>query len=124
MPQVNKSFTIMGSSFIPGASALIDKLKPNQRLELVREPKNPKHANAVVIMWSTKKLGWLPRKLADDIAPLMDAGVNVICRKAPPLPKFGAYRGILELAYVPPEPATQEVPNDSPGQSEQAPDPV
>ncbi len=60
--QVNKAFTIMGSSFVPGASALIDRLKPNQRLELLREPTNPKHANAIKIMWSTKCLGWLPRK--------------------------------------------------------------
>lgn len=100
--QVNQSFTIMGSSFVPGAGALIDRLKPNQRLALVREPSNKHHANAVRIMWGDRLLGWVPRGLADTIAPLMDSVVNVIVRKAPPLPKFGAYRGVLELAYIPP----------------------
>lgn len=100
--QVTKSFTIMGSSFINGASMLIDRLKPGQPLKLVRQPKNPAHSNAVVIMWGVRGLGWVPRGLADELAPLMDKGVEIICRKAPPLPKFGAYRGILELAYIPP----------------------
>jgi hypothetical protein len=48
-----------------------------------------------------RALGYLPRQLAAEIAPLMDQGVPVIVRKAPPLPRFGAYRGILELAYIP-----------------------
>lgn len=104
MPQVNKSFTIMGSSFVPGAGALIDKLKANQPIRLVREPNNPADKNAVMVVWDKRQLGWLPRGLAAVIAPLMDAGVDVIARKAPPLVGFGAYRGILELAYVPPEP--------------------
>lgn len=108
--QVNKSFTIMGSSFVPGAGALIDKLKPNQRIELLREPTNEHDKNAVKVMWGNRQLGWLPRGLAAAIAPLIDSGVNVIVRKAPPLPKFGAYRGVLELAYIPPLP-TQDVPN-------------
>lgn len=113
--QVNKPFTIMGSSFVPGAGALIDRLKPNQPLAFLREPTNEHDSNAVKIMWGARQLGWLPRGLAATIAPLMDAGVNVIVRKAPPLPKFGAYRGVLELAYVPPLP--QEVPNADSEQS-------
>lgn len=107
MPQINKEFTIMGSSFCPGAGALIDRLKPNQRLTLLREPDNPSgHKNAVLVMSGTTRLGWVPRGLADTIAPLMDLGTEVICRKAPPLKRFGAYRGILELAYV-----TEEAPD-------------
>lgn len=101
--QVNKSFTLMGSSFIPGAGALIDRLKANQPLDLLREPTNEHDANAIKVMWGQQQLGWLPRGLAATIAPIMDAGVKVICRKAPPLPRFGSYRGILELAYVPPD---------------------
>lgn len=108
--QVNKPFTIMGSSFVSGAGALIDKLKSNQPLALVREPTNKHDKNAVMVVWGTRQLGWLPRQLASEIAPLIDSGVNVIVRKAPPLPRFGAYRGVLELAYVPPL-TTEEVPN-------------
>jgi hypothetical protein len=110
--QINKSFTIMGSSFIGGAGALIDRLKPNQMLALAREPTNQYDANAVRIMWGERALGFLPRKLAAEIAPIMDAGISVIVRKASPLKSFGAYRGILELAYFPPEP--KEVPNVDP----------
>lgn len=113
--QINKSFTIMGSSFLAGAGALIDKLKPNQPVVLLREPTNEHDPNAVKVMWGVRQLGWLPRGLAANIAPLMDSGINVIARKAPPLPKFGAYRGVLELAYIPPP--SQEVPD---ADSEQA----
>lgn len=116
--QVSRTFTIMGSSFLPGAGGLIDRLKPNQMLAFKREPTNQHHANAVLVMWGERKLGWLPRQLADTIAPLMDAGVQVIVRKSPPIKGFGAYRGILELAYIPPDPvgtaeapATEEAPN-------------
>lgn len=104
--QVNKSFTIMGSSFIPGATGLIDRLKPGQPLKLLRQPNNPADPNAIAIMWGARGLGFVPRGLAAEIAPIMDGGVEVIVRKAPPLPSFGAYRGILELAYIPAEPVT------------------
>lgn len=101
MPQVNKQFSIMGSSFCMGAGALIDKLKPNQRLELLREPTNKHDKNAIQVLWGPgRQLGWVPRQLAETLAPLMDAGTEVICRKAPPLQRFGAFRGILELAYL------------------------
>lgn len=106
--QINRTFTLMGSSFINGAGALIDKLKPNVGLTLRRHPTNKHDTNAVVVLWGQNPLGYVPRQLAAEIAPQMDAGVQVICRKAPPLPRFGAYRGVLELAYIP----KQEVPND------------
>lgn len=101
--QVNKVFTLMGSSFITGAGGLIDRLKPNQVLELRRQHNNEHDKNAVLVIWASRALGWVPRGLAAEIAPLMDAGVSVIVRKAPPLPRFGAFKGVFELAYVPPE---------------------
>lgn len=106
--QVQKPFSIMGSSFIAGATGLIDRLKPGQPLKLSRQPNNPADPNAVAILWGDRGLGFVPRGLAAEIAPIMDSGIDVICRKAPPLPRFGAYRGILELAYIPadvPDPA-------------------
>lgn len=109
--QITKSFTLMGSSFIPGAGGLIDKLKSGQPLALLRQPNNEHDKNAVLVMWGKRPLGYLPRQLAAEVAPMMDADVPVIVRKSPPLPNFGAYRGILELAYVPPEPASEQKPN-------------
>lgn len=108
--QVEKTFSLMGSSFIGGAGQLIDKLKPASPLTLKRQPENSHDKNAVLVILSgasgTRALGWLPRQLAQEIAPLLDSGVNVIVRKAPPLAKFGAYRGIFELAYIPNEDAS------------------
>lgn len=108
--QITKSFSIMGSSFIGGAGMLIDRLKPNCVITLTREPDNPRDVNAVAIYWGARKIGWVPAGLAAELAPHMDRGVKVICRKAPPLPKFGAYRGILELAYIPAEPESAAEP--------------
>lgn len=111
--QVNKTFSIMGQSFIPGAGGLVDKLtnKPGTMVELKREPNNPKDKNAVGVWLQMYKLGWVPRGLAAELAPFMDAGVKVICRKAAGVAGFkGAVRGVFELAYVPPEPPAEEDP--------------
>lgn len=116
--QINKTFSIMGSSFIQGASGLIDRLtnKSGTMLQLKREPNNPADKNAIAIFWGAYKLGWVPRGLAAEVAPIMDAGVQVICRKAFGVAGFkGAVRGTIELAYVPPLPESQqeEVPDDT-----------
>lgn len=108
--QVNKTFSLMGSSFINGAGTLIDKLRSGQVLALKRQPTNEHDTNAVLVMWGARPLGWLPRQLASKIAPIMDSGVEVIVRKSPPMPKFGAFRGIFELAYIPPEGNADAVP--------------
>jgi hypothetical protein len=46
------------------------------RLELVREPDNPYHENAIQIRWKNGRfmIGHVPRHLADELAPAMDAG--------------------------------------------------
>lgn len=111
--QISKTFSVMGQSFIPGASVLIEKLtnRPGTMMELKREPKNPKDPNAIGLWWGNYKLGWVPRGLAAELAPFMDSGVKIICRKAAGVAGFkGAVRGVFELAYIPPEP--KEVPND------------
>ena len=120
--QVVKSFSIMGSSFITGAGSRIDALKPGQAIELRRQPNNPAHSNAIALLVGGQGLGFLPRQLADEIAPLMDLGIPVIARKAAPLPRFGAYRGILELAYIPPTPAESPDKAAATGTTGEAPD--
>ena len=45
------------------------------RLQLVRDPENPHDGNAIQIHWrNTHMLGHVPRDLARDVAPLLDAG--------------------------------------------------
>lgn len=49
---------------------------PGDRLQLVREPENPHDPNAVQVWWrNSAMLGHLPRTVAAEIAPLLDAGV-------------------------------------------------
>jgi hypothetical protein len=90
------------------ASNQIKDLKINQPLTLVRQKDNPADTNAVMVMWGQFALGFLPRGLAAKIAPLMDAGVKVICRKAP-----NALYGVCQLAYIPPD-EPKELPNGEP----------
>ena len=106
--QVMREFSIMGSNFVSGASALINRLRGRVRLELRREPSNPADQNAVMVLWGSRQLGWLPRGLAADIAPLMDSGVKVIAQKAPT-----ALYGVCQIAWIqPPEPVPAVDPSD------------
>lgn len=50
--------------------------QPGDRLHLVREPANPHDSNAIQVWWrNTHMLGHLPRGVAAEVAPLLDAGV-------------------------------------------------
>jgi hypothetical protein len=115
--QVTKTFSIVGSIFIPGATDLIKRLRPNQPLVLARERSNPRDSNAVMVICNNRKIGYLPnvaqedgvrRGLASVIAPLLDAGVKVIAKKA-----NNPIGSVCMLAYIQPEPTnTEEVPHD------------
>ena len=43
-------------------------------LTLTREPENPHDRNAVLVGWSGRKLGYIPRNIAPLVARVMDAG--------------------------------------------------
>lgn len=101
--QVTKTFSITGSMFRPGASDLIKRLRPRQPLTLVREPRNQYDANAVLVTWGNRMLGYLPRGLAREIAPLLDANVKVIAQKA-----NNPLYGVCQLAYIRPDDAEQQ----------------
>ncbi|WP_158871481.1 HIRAN domain-containing protein [Antarcticirhabdus aurantiaca] len=48
------------------------------RLSLVRAPENPHDTNAIEVWWrNSHRLGHLPRLLAADLSPAMDAGASV-----------------------------------------------
>jgi hypothetical protein len=107
--QVIRDFSIAGSTFINGGTALMKRLRARQRLELVREPTNRYHANAVMVCWGNRQIGYLPAGLADEIAPMLDAGVKVIAQKAPV-----ALESVCQLAWIkqPAPPAAPEPPAD------------
>ena len=122
MARVVKQFTIAGTSFIRGAWANVQKLRPGVELTLVREPNNPRDPDAVVVKWGGVKLGYLPNAamkpgpsgtlkdgvrcgLATEIAPLLDKGVRVLCTKSKRIASEGFIQpnqATLVLAYEEP----------------------
>lgn len=62
---------------------MIGRVRPQRgdRLELQRQPDNPFDRNAVQIRWRNGRLhlGYLPRRVAQDIAPLLDGGATIRC---------------------------------------------
>jgi len=84
---------ITGSSFYQGANALIGRLRPGNQLLLKRYPDNPVDKNAIAVHWGAKIIGHLPRGVAKEFAPLIDAGLEVHCRKG-----NGPW-GVLEIEW-------------------------
>ena len=98
-----KQASIMGSSFYPGANNCIPRLKPGQQLRVDREPTNPHDRNAISLHIFNQKLGHLPRGLAAELAPLMDAGVTVNVTKSRD-PRFGTSGVVVVRWEIPDEP--------------------
>jgi len=61
---------------------VLRELKPGDRLELVREPRNPYDANAVRVEWRGVKLGYVPRRENAAVARQLDHGVALEARLA------------------------------------------
>jgi hypothetical protein len=101
MAQVKKTFSITGSMFRPGATALIERLRQGQMLSLIRESNNKYDSNAVLVCVGNRQIGYLPRGLAAEIAPVLDSGRKVICRRS-----HDARFGVCDLAYVEQEETT------------------
>jgi hypothetical protein len=47
---------------------------PGSPLELRRDPDNPYDANAIAVLAGGEQVGWVPRELAEEIAPALDRG--------------------------------------------------
>lgn len=84
---MGKSTTnIVGSSFYPGATDRIMRLKVGAAVTLRREPDNKYDKNAVAVIIFNMKVGHLSKGFAADMAPLMDSGVPVTARRSPQFP--------------------------------------
>ena len=69
-----------------------DALAPGQPLVLRRDPANPHDANAIAVLpaGGGEQAGWVPRELAAEIAPDLDAGrpwSAVVLREQRPSPR-------------------------------------
>ena len=69
---------VAGCTHVKGFARLARKLKVDDRLKLIREPKNEFDERAILVKSPEgKKLGYIPRKHNTVIASLMDAGKSV-----------------------------------------------
>jgi len=110
--QVVKDFTLARISIIPGAHAIVKRLRQGAPLLLARDPTDKYDPNAIMVIVAMpptkRKIGYLPLGLAKELAPLMDAGVKIIARKAP-----NPLEGVCQVAYIPPA-STEAVPATEP----------
>jgi hypothetical protein len=82
-----RDFSIAGTSFIQGSWEFVQRMRPNIALILKREPTNKYDTNAVAVYWAQKKLGYVPRGFAKELAPLLDKGAEYRLNKSPrPMP--------------------------------------
>jgi hypothetical protein len=51
-----------------------DAAGPGEPLALRRDPDNPHDANAIAVHAGGVQVGWVPRAIAEEIAPALDAG--------------------------------------------------
>ncbi len=97
MATEKRQISIVGSSFYPGASEHIARLRPGQPLHVEREPNNPYDANAISVHIFNQKLGHFPRGFAAEVAPLMDAGKKLTAWKSRD-PRFGT-SGVMVVEW-------------------------
>src|SRR5674476_256411 len=105
--QVVKDFTIARINLIPGAHAIVQRMRQGVSLLLARDPADKYDPNAIMVIIAMPpakkiKIGYLPLGLAKELAPLMDAGVKIIARKAP-----NPLYGVCQVAYIPPAKAEE-----------------
>lgn len=68
-----QSSPLAGSQYY-AVSAVWDKIRPGDRLTLVREPDNRHDRNAVRVEWQGRQLGYVPRAENRAVAAALDAG--------------------------------------------------
>ena len=107
--QIVRDFTIARINLTIGAHAIVQRMRQGQPLLLARDRKDPYDpANAIMVIVANPgkkfKVGYLPSGLAKELAPLMDAGVNVIARKAQ-----NPLYGVCQVAWIPPTPTAPDV---------------
>ena len=117
--QIVKDFTLSRINLIPGAHAIVQRIRQGAPLLLARDPADRYDTNAIMVIIAMPpakkiKIGYLPLGLAKELAPLMDAGLNIIARKAQ-----NPLYGVCQVAYIPPAPTeaapTAEPESDVPG---------
>jgi hypothetical protein len=79
--KITRKSTIVGTSFRVGAGAIIMRLRGGEKFWLKREPGNQYDPNAIQVGMMGSALGYIPRGLAAELAPKMDAGTKITAKK-------------------------------------------
>ena len=58
----------------------VKKLEENQQLYLVRQPTNQYDKNAIAVAGKEGKVGFIKKDLAEQLAPIIDSGVKMVCK--------------------------------------------
>jgi len=65
---------VAGAAQHHSAALASDAVAPGRPLELRRDAENPHDANAIAVHAAGEQVGWVPRAVAEALAPELDAG--------------------------------------------------
>jgi hypothetical protein len=65
---------VAGAARHHGEALAAEAAAPGKPLELRREPANEHDPNAIAVLAAGEQVGWVPRELAEELAPELDAG--------------------------------------------------
>jgi hypothetical protein len=65
---------VAGAARHHGEALASDAAEPGRPLELRRDPDNPHDPNAIKVLAGGEQVGWVPRGVAEVLAPALDAG--------------------------------------------------
>ena len=65
---------VAGAARHHAAALATDAAEPGRPLELRRDPANLHDPNAIAVWAGSEQVGWVPRAVAEEIAPAIDAG--------------------------------------------------
>ncbi len=71
---------MVGMKFIPGAIEILSRLRGGEELQLIRETDNEADQNAVALHYDGMMLGYVPRAVNWNVAPMMDRGTLLKCK--------------------------------------------
>jgi hypothetical protein len=65
---------VAGAARFHGEALASDAAEPGSPLELRRDPDNEHDPNAIAVHAGDAQVGWVPRAVAEEVAPAIDAG--------------------------------------------------
>ncbi len=102
-PRQTYSTTVAGVNRSEDRQKAVRRCQVGDEVRFIREPHNPSDANAVQVRANTRDLGYLPRDIAEWVAPKMEAGVRVrgkVRRRLAPSSEFNFYNVLIDFTFL------------------------